>query len=90
MVISAAKAKPRGAIAGIRRAIRNGEESPNAQAKLREAYRELAVVTVEEDADALAVKAAKLVADWPDLTAEQLSRIAGVLKAAGTAGGGSE
>lgn len=85
MPISAAKAKPRGVIAATRRAIRNGEQSPDAEAKLRNAYRELAVVTVEESAGTLADKARKLVADWPDLTDEQLGRIAGVLKAAGAA-----
>ena len=33
--------------------------------------------------DSLTDRANKVVADWPDLTAEQLHRIAGILKAAG-------
>ena len=82
MHISAAKAKPRGSIAALSRAIRNGEQSPDAASKLRAAYRELAVVTVEEDAAKLAAKAAKLVADWPDLTPDQLGRVASVINAA--------
>ena len=82
VAISAAKAKPRARIAGLKRAVRNGERPANCP-ELTAAYRELAVVTVEEEADTLAAKAAKLVADWPDLNDEQLGRIAGVLKAAG-------
>ena len=82
MPISAAKAKPRARIAGLKRAVRNGERPSNCP-ELREAYRELAVVTVEEDASTLAQKATKLVADWPDLTPEQLGRIASVLPGGG-------
>ena len=45
--------------------------------------------TVVDDADKLADKAAKLVADWPDLTPEQLGRIASVVKAAALQADGS-
>ena len=86
MAISAAKAKPRARIAGLKRAVRNGER-PADDPELRSAYREIAVVTVVEEADALAAKARQLVAEWPDLNGDQLGRIAGVLKAAGALGG---
>jgi hypothetical protein len=78
MGISTAKAIPRARIAGLKRAVRNGERPADCP-ELREACRELAVVTVEEDSDRLAVKARNLVADWPDLTPEQLGRIASAL-----------
>jgi hypothetical protein len=81
MPISAAKAKPRGRIAALTRAVRNGERPADCP-ELRAAYRELAYASVVEDADALAAKAAKLVADWPDLTPEQFGRVASVLNAA--------
>ena len=81
MPISAARAKPRAQIAGLKRAVRNGERPADCP-ELRDAYRELAVVGVEEDADKLNNKAAKLVADWPDLTPEQLGRISSVIKGA--------
>lgn len=84
MAVSHAKAKQRGRIAGLTRAVRNGERPENCP-ELRAAYRDLAYVSVVEDADRLAAKAEKLVADWPDLTPEQLGRIASVLKAAGGA-----
>lgn len=82
MGISTAKAIPRARIAGLKRAVRNGERPADCP-ELQAAIRELAVVTVEEDADKLAAKARALVAGWPDLNDEQLGRIAGVLKAAG-------
>ena len=81
MPISASKAKPRAKIAALSRAVRNGERSADCP-ELHDAYRELAVASVVDDADKLADKAAKLVADWPDLTPEQLGRIASVVKAA--------
>lgn len=88
MAISAAKAKPRGKIAALSRAVRNGERQPN-DPELRAAYRDLAVATINDDAAALAEKARKLVADWPDLTAAQLGRVARILKAASADGGGA-
>lgn len=87
MAISHAKAKARGRVAGLTRAVRNGERPADCP-ELLGAYRDLAYASVVEDADRLADKAAKLVADWPDLTDEQLGRIASVLKAAGQQAGG--
>lgn len=85
MPISAAKAKPRGKIAALSRAVRNGERPADCP-ELRHARRELDVATVIDDAHKLAAKARKLVETWPDLTDEQLGRIASVLKAAGDSG----
>lgn len=85
MPISAAKSKPRARIAALSRAVRNGERPANCP-ELRVAYRELAYATVVDDAAKLAAKAAALVETWPDLTPEQLGRVASVLKAAETAG----
>lgn len=81
MPISAARAKPRARIAGLKRAIRNGERPADCP-ELRDAYRDLAYAAVVDDADKLAAKAAALVETWPDLTPEQLGRVASVLKAA--------
>jgi hypothetical protein len=79
--ISADKARPRAKIAALSRAVRNGERPADCP-ELRTAYRELAVATVVDDAAKLAAKAAKLVADWPDLTPDQLGRVASVINAA--------
>ncbi len=81
MSISAAKSKARATIGGLTRAVRNGERPADCP-ELRAAYRDLAYASVVEDAGALAAKAAKLVADWPDLTPEQFGRIASVINAA--------
>lgn len=85
MPISAARAKQRGKIAALTRAVNNGER-PKDCPELNAARKELEVVRLSEEAETLAVKARALVADWPDLSDEQLGRIAGVLKAAGVAG----
>ena len=82
MAISTRKAKQRGRIAGITRAVNNGERPANDPA-LNAAYLELAIISVEEDADTLAAKARALVAGWPDLTPEQLGRIASALPGGG-------
>ncbi len=83
--ISPEKAHVRARVAGLKRAIRNGERTADCP-ELRGLEQQLAVLGVSDQADALAAKARQLVADWPDLTDEQLGRIAGVLKASGAAG----
>lgn len=85
MAVSHAKAKARGRIAGLTRAVRNGERPADCP-ELIAAYRDLAYTSVVDDADKLAAKARVLVETWPDLTDEQLGRIAGVLRAAGEPG----
>lgn len=85
MPISAAQSKPRAKIAALTRAVRNGERPADCP-ELKQARRDLAYASVLDDAEKLAAKAAQLVADWPDLTREQLDRIAGVLKGARQAG----
>ena len=86
MPISAARAKQRGKIAALTRAVNNGERPWNCP-DLAEARRELEVIRLAEEADVLAEKARKLVADWPELNDEQLGRIAGILTAAGANAG---
>ncbi len=71
MPISSEVARARGRVAGYKRAIKNGERA--ADHTVAEAERDLAVAV-------LADHAKKVVAAWPELTAEQLGRIAGILR----------
>jgi len=79
--ISPERAKARAAVAGLGYAVQAGKRRAD-DPQVRDAHRELAVVTLVEDADRLAARAQKLVAAWPDLTPEQLDRVAGILRAA--------
>ncbi len=79
MPISPEKARIRGRIAGLKRAVNNGER-PADDPSLNNCYRDLAVITVAEKAEAVAVEARKVVSTWPDLTAEQRDRIATILR----------
>lgn len=80
MPISTEVARCRGRVAGYKRAIRNGERAPD-DSVVTKAQQDLDVATLLSDADKLAAKARKVVDTWPDLTDEQLGRIASVLKA---------
>ena len=75
MSISKEVARARGQVAGYKRAVKNGEraaDDPVIPASERNLAYEL-----------LADKARKLVASWPDLTDEQLDRIAAILRGGG-------
>lgn len=75
MPVSTAIARKRGAVGGLKRAVKTGERRPDDPA-IPEAERDLAV-------ELLAERARKLVASWPDLTDEQLDRIATILRGGG-------
>lgn len=67
----------RARIAALKRGIRAGER-PADDPALTEAYRNLRALRLEEHV-------AKVIADWPPLTAAQLDRIAALLRAGGAA-----
>jgi hypothetical protein len=73
--LSKAAAQQRGRIGGLKRAIRNGEHSPDSPA-LTNAEREYAAVR-------LADYARELVAKWPPLTPEQIDTVARILRDGG-------
>jgi hypothetical protein len=77
MAISKAAAYQRGRIAGLSRAVRNGER-PADDPELNEARQNLAY-------EQLASHAARVVAGWPQPTDEQVQRIAAILRAGGAA-----
>lgn len=81
MPISAAQAKPRAKIAALTRAVRNGERPADCP-ELKQARRDLAYASILDDAEKLAARATQLVKDWPELSEEQLGRIANVIKVA--------
>ncbi len=81
MPISQDVAECRGRWAGYKRAVRNGERAADDPAVIK-AEQDLAIAVVAAEATKLAAKAAALVDTWPDLTPEQLGRIASVLNAA--------
>ena len=74
-MISPAVARKRGAVAGLKRAVKTGERRPD-DPVIPAAERDLAV-------ELLAERAQKLVATWPDLTDEQVDRIASILRGGG-------
>ena len=84
MHLSPARARQRGKVAALTRAVNNGER-PKDCPELDAARKEHEVLRLAEHAEILANEARKLVADWPDLNDEQLGRIAGILTAAGAA-----
>lgn len=81
-MISKEVAVCRGRVAGLKRAVRNGER-PEHDPALDEAHRDLAVALIVAERDRLAQKARALVDAWPDLDEAQLGRIASVLHGAG-------
>ena len=82
MPISPEKACVRGRIAGLKRAVNNGERSAD-DPVLNDCYRDLAVITVAEKAEAVAAEARKVVSTWPNLTPAQRDRIATILRGGG-------
>lgn len=81
---SPAVSRERARIAGLKRAVRNGERPADCP-ELVTAERELKVAKLESDADRLAQRAREVVETWPDLTPAQLGRIATILQAGGAA-----
>lgn len=73
--LSKAAAVQRGRIAGLKRAIRNGERSPDDPA-LIEAERDYAAARMAD-------YARNLVATWPPMSNEQIETVASILRSAG-------
>lgn len=71
MSISHEVAQARGRVAGITRAVRNGERSHDHT--LIAARQELALAVLAE-------RAREVAANWPDLSEDQLARIATILR----------
>lgn len=71
--LSKAAAHERARIAGLKRAVRNGERGAD-DPELKEAERNYSAAR-------LADYAAELVAKWPPLTAEQIDTVAQILRA---------
>jgi hypothetical protein len=76
MALSKAAARERGRVAGLSRAIRNGER-PADDGALDEARQSLAY-------QQLADHAARVVSGWPQPTDEQVQRIAALLRSGGS------
>ena len=72
MAVSTAVARKRGRVTGLSRSVRNGER-PADDGVLDAAKRDLAL-------ELLAERAQKIVAEWPDITDEQVDRIATILR----------
>ena len=82
--LSPARGSARGKIASLQYAVKAGIRQPD-DPELKAAYQELAVARVEDQFNVLAEEARKVVAEWPDLTPEQLDRVAGILRGGSTA-----
>ncbi len=72
MPVSPRVAHHRGRVAGFKRAVKTGERAATDPA-VAEAERALALALMEE-------RAQKLVESWPDLTDEQIDRVATILR----------
>jgi len=70
--VSKEVARARGSVGGLKRAVKTGERRPDDPA-IPAAERDLAL-------QLLAERAKRLVATWPELSDEQVDRIAGILR----------